>query len=37
MQRNYRTNIYGTLISSEVSLKINIEPDFYEPDNNVTF
>ena len=35
VQRNYRTNIYGQLLTSEVDVNVKIEPDYNEPDNNV--
>ena len=35
VQRNYRTNIYGQLLTSEVDVNVKIEPDYKEPDNNV--
>lgn len=36
LQRNYRTNIYGSILTSDVDVNIVIEPDYYEPDFNVT-
>ena len=35
VQRNYRTNIYGQLLTSEVDVNVKIEPDYNKPDNNV--
>lgn len=34
VQRNYRTNIFGTLLSDSVDISIIIEPTYYEPDYN---
>ena len=34
LQRNYRTNIYGQLLTSTASYEIVIEPDFNKPDYN---
>ena len=31
VQRNYRTNIYGNLLTSDVDVNVEIEPDFDEP------
>ncbi len=31
VQRNYRTNIYGKLLTSTVDVNVEIEPDFDEP------
>lgn len=31
IQRNYRTNIYGSLLTSQLDYTIEIKPDFYEP------
>lgn len=33
-QRNYRTNIYGSLLTSTVDWTIEIKPGFNDPDNN---
>ncbi len=35
VQRNYRTNIYGALLTSPLGLTIDVKPDFFEPDNNL--
>ena len=32
VQRNYRTNIYGNLLTSDVDINITIEPEYEEPD-----
>ncbi|MEE0864905.1 MAG: DUF6562 domain-containing protein, partial [Alistipes sp.] len=32
VQRNYRTNIYGKLLTSDVDINITIEPEYEEPD-----
>ena len=37
LQRNYRTNIFGSLITNNVSFNVTIEPAFNEPDYNVDF
>ena len=34
VQRNYRTNIFGSLLTGSVDFDITIEPDFDTPDNN---
>ena len=34
VQRNYRTNIFGSLLTGSVDLGITIEPDFDTPDYN---
>lgn len=34
VQRNYRTNIYGKLLTSNVDVNVEIEPDFEEPNYN---
>lgn len=34
VQRNYRTNIYGQLITSDVDVDVEINPDYNKPDNN---
>ncbi len=31
VQRNYRTNIYGNLLTSSVDVNVEIEPDYTEP------
>ena len=31
VQRNYRTNIYGQLLTSDVKVNVEIEPDYEEP------
>ena len=36
LQRNYRTNIYGSILTSDVDVNIVIEPDYYDPDFSVT-
>ena len=35
VQRNYRTNVYGQLLTSKVGFNIIINPDFEDPDNQV--
>ena len=35
VQRNYRTNIYGQLFTSDVDVNVTINPDYDEPANNV--
>ena len=37
VQRNYRTNIFGSLITNSVSFNVTIEPAFNEPDYNVDY
>lgn len=37
VQRNYRTNIYGALLTSTVDYTIKIEPDFYKEDYDVEY
>ena len=32
VQRNYRTNIYGNILTSSVDVNVEIEPDYDEPD-----
>ena len=32
VQRNYRTNIYGNLLTSDVDINVEINPDYNEPD-----
>ncbi len=34
VQRNYRTNIYGSVLTSPADITVKIEPTFDEPDNN---
>lgn len=36
LQRNYRTNIYGALLTSMNDFNVTINPDFTEPDYTVT-
>lgn len=35
LQRNYRTNVYGALLTSPLDLNIIVEPEFYQPDNGL--
>ena len=35
VQRNYRTNIYGALLTSEVDINVEIKPEYETPDNIV--
>ena len=35
VQRNYRTNIYGELLTSDVDINVTIDPEYNEPANNV--
>ena len=35
VQRNYRTNIFGSILTSSIDVNIVIEPSFNEPDYNV--
>ena len=35
VQRNYRTNIYGSLLTSKVNFNVVIKPNFEDPDYNV--
>lgn len=35
VQRNYRTNIFGSILTSSIDVNILIEPSFNEPDYNV--
>ena len=37
VQRNYRTNIYGNLLTSKTTFNIEIKPGFNEPANNVEY
>ncbi len=37
LQRNYRTNIFGSLLTSEGNFNIIVEPDFNDPANPVEF
>ena len=34
VQRNYRTNIFGALITSPLDFSIIVDQDYYDPDNN---
>jgi len=34
VQRNYRTNVYGTLLTTDGEVKIDIKPEFDQPDIN---
>ena len=36
LRRNYRTNIYGKLLTSMVDVNVTIEPNFEKPDYNQT-
>lgn len=36
IRRNYRTNIIGKVLSSDVDFRVNIDADFQTPDYNVT-
>ncbi len=36
VQRNYRTNVYGQLLTSKVGFNVIINPDFEDPDYNQT-
>ena len=36
VQRNYRTNIYGQLLTSDVDINIVINPEYETPDNDQT-
>lgn len=36
VQRNYRTNIYGQVLTSTTELNVIIVPNFYEPDYNLS-
>ena len=35
VQRNYRTNVYGQLLTSKVGFNVIINPEFEEPGNNI--
>jgi hypothetical protein len=35
VQRNWRTNIYGALLTSPLDLTIDVMPEFFEPDNDL--
>lgn len=35
IQRNYRTNIYGSLLTNAVNYNVTIEPNFYTTDHNI--
>ena len=35
VQRNYRTNIYGNILTSDVDINVTIDPDYNDPANNV--
>ena len=35
VQRNYRTNIYGALLTSEVDINVEIKPEYEEPDYSI--
>lgn len=35
VQRNYRTNIYGNLLTSQVDIKVEIVPEYNEPDYSI--
>jgi hypothetical protein len=37
LRRNYRTNIYGQLLTSKSSFKVEITPGFNAPDNNIEY
>lgn len=37
VQRNYRTNIIGNILTEQVVFNIVIQPDFYKPDEVVNF
>ena len=36
VQRNYRTNIYGQLLTSDVAVNVEIVPEYEEPDNEIS-
>ena len=35
VQRNYRTNIYGQILTSNIDINVKIDPEYDEPANNV--
>lgn len=35
VQRNYRTNIYGSLLTNSLDFNIVVVPDFYDPDSDI--
>lgn len=35
-QRNYRTNIYGNLLTSNGKFNVLVDPNFNDPDNNIS-
>ena len=35
VQRNYRTNIFGNLITSDIDIKVTIDPEYETPDFNI--
>ena len=35
LQRNYRTNVYGALLTSPLDFTITVNPEFYTPGNDV--
>lgn len=37
LQANYRTNIYGALLTSQTDFTVTIDPSFKKPDNNILF
>ena len=37
VQRNYRTNIYGSLLTSSQNFNVEILPGFFDPNNNYEF
>lgn len=37
VQRNYRTNIFGSILTNDVDVNIVIVPEYYEPDYNIDF
>ena len=36
VQRNYRTNIYGQLLTSDVAVNVEIVPEYEQPDNEIS-
>lgn len=32
VQRNYRTNLFGSILTSDATVNVIIEPDYYDPD-----